>query len=75
MQNIGMEDFSYDSFKLAYDNDEVIQALTHRFDQNGVELQTKAQKDQETRAVEKEKSANVVSQMAKSATKRAMADS
>ncbi len=70
-----MEDFSYDSFKLSYDNDPVIQALTHRFDQNGVELMTKAQKDQETRAVDKEQGANVVNQMAKSATKRAMADS
>jgi hypothetical protein len=75
MQNMGMEDFSYDSFKLAYDNDSVIQSLTNNFDQNGVELQTKAQNDEKHRAVEKEKGANVVSQMAKSATKRAMADS
>ena len=74
MQNMGMEDFSYDSFKLAYDNDPVIQSLTNNFDQNGVELQTKAQHDDNARAVEKEKDANVVSQMAKSATKRAMAD-
>jgi len=45
MHNMGMEDFSYDSFKLAYDSDEVIQALTHRFDQNGVELNTKNRTD------------------------------
>lgn len=45
MQNIGMEEFSYDSFKMAYDSDEVIQALTYRFDQNGVELVTKNKTD------------------------------
>lgn len=70
MQNMGMEDFSYDSFKMSYDSDEVIQALTHRFDQNGVELMSKAQKDNKTRAVEKEKNANVVSQMAKRSTNK-----
>jgi hypothetical protein len=75
MQNVGMEDFSYDSFKLAYDNDPVIQALTHRFDQNGVELSTAAQKDSASKEISKEKDSKVVSQMAKSATKRAMADS
>ena len=41
MQNIGMEEFSYDSFKMAYDSDPVIQALTHRFDDKGIELKTK----------------------------------
>jgi hypothetical protein len=51
MQNMGMEDFSYDSFKLAYDNDPVIQSLTNNFDQNGVELQTKAQNDEKHRSV------------------------
>jgi len=55
---------------MAYDSDEVIQALTHRFDQNGVELASKAQKDNKARAVEKEKSANVVSQMAKRSTNK-----
>jgi len=45
MQNIGMGEFSYDSFKMAYDSDEVIQALTYRFDQNGVELATKNKTD------------------------------
>jgi hypothetical protein len=72
---MGMEDFNYDSFKLAYDNDPVIQALTHRFDQNGVELITSAQKKTASREVDKEKDSKVVSQMAKSATKRAMSDS
>lgn len=38
---MGLEDFTYDSFKMNYDADPVIQALTHRFDQNGVELASK----------------------------------
>lgn len=70
MQNMGSEEFDYNTFKMAYDSDEVIQALTHRFDQNGIELMSKAQKDDETRAVEKEKDSNVVSQMAKRATNK-----
>lgn len=69
-----MEEFDYGTFKMAYDKDPIIQALVHRFDTNGVELETKAQKDQNVRAVEKEKDSKVVNQMAKSATKRAMAD-
>lgn len=75
MKNVGMEDLSYDSFKLAYDSDPVIQAFTHRYDQNGIELATSAQKKNDARSSEVEKDSKVVSQMAKSATKRAMADS
>jgi len=75
MRNMGMEDFSYDSFKLAYDSDAVILALTHNYDQNGVELNSKAQGAVEKQAVDKEQSASVINKMAKSATKRAMADS
>jgi hypothetical protein len=42
MVNTGQEEFSYDSFKMEYDADPVVQALVNRFDQNGVELNTKA---------------------------------
>jgi hypothetical protein len=38
---MGIEEFDYDSFKMSYDEDPVIQALTHRFDDNGVELASK----------------------------------
>jgi hypothetical protein len=41
MQNVGDEEFTYDSFKQAYDADPLTQGLTQRFDQNGVELKTK----------------------------------
>ena len=70
-----MEEFDYGTFKMAYDKDPVIQAFTHRYDQNGIELATSAQKKTNARSSEVEKDSKVVSQMAKSATKRAMADS
>jgi hypothetical protein len=41
MQNVGDEEFTYDSFKQAYDSDPLTQGLVQRFDQNGVELKTK----------------------------------
>jgi len=69
-----MEQFDYSTFKMAYDKDPVIQALTHNFDKNGVELNAKARDAAEKRAVDKEQGASVVNKMAKSATKRAMAD-
>lgn len=65
MQNIGAESFSYDTFKMAYDSDQVIQALTHRFDQNGVELKTKNTKDNQVTGAGKP---SAVSKMAKRAT-------
>ncbi len=40
-----MEQFDYGTFKMAYDKDPVIQALVHRFDTNGVELETKNKTD------------------------------
>lgn len=66
MSNVGAEGFSYDSFKMAYDSDEVIKALTHRFDQNGVELKTKNTSNDRDEKVDPGKAK--VSQMAKRAT-------
>ena len=40
-----MEEFDYGTFKMAYDKDPVIQALVHRFDSNGVELETENKTD------------------------------
>ena len=45
MSNIGGEQFDYNSFKLAYDSDPLVQGLTKRFDQNGIELATRAGSD------------------------------
>jgi hypothetical protein len=72
MQNMGMEEFSYDTFKMNFDSDPVIKALVKRFDQNGVELNTKRSKE-ETRPDTGDKGDKVVSQMAKRATARAQA--
>lgn len=41
-----MAEFDYNTFKMTYDSDSVIQALVHRFDGNGVELKTKNKTDQ-----------------------------
>jgi hypothetical protein len=41
MQNIGDEQFDYDSFKNSYDTNPMIKQLIQRFDARGVELKTK----------------------------------
>lgn len=69
MRNVGAEEFSYDSFKMSYDADPVIQALVHRFDSKGLELKTKNTKDQAE--VGGEAGSSTVSQMAKRATAKA----
>lgn len=67
---MGIEEFSYDSFKQAYDSDPVIQALTHRFDQNGVELASKKTKT-DTAPSDAVADRNTVSTAAKRATNKA----
>lgn len=71
MTNAGAETFDYSSFKIKYDSDPVIQALVNRFDQNGVELATK--KNSADQGEVDQESDNKVSQMAKRATKKAVA--
>lgn len=41
MQNIGDEQFDYNSFKNSYDSSPMVKNLVHRFDNRGVELKTK----------------------------------
>jgi hypothetical protein len=41
MQNIGDEQFDYDSFKNSYDTSPMVKNLIHKFDNRGVELKTK----------------------------------
>lgn len=69
MVNAGQEEFSYDSFKMAYDADPVVQALVKNFSKNGIELATKNTKDA---AQPEAKGDKTVSQMAKRATSHAM---
>jgi hypothetical protein len=70
MQNVGSESFNYDSFKQVYDSDPLTQGLVKRFDQNGVELNSKRSKV-DTAPSDAERDGKTVSQMAKRATNKA----
>ena len=67
MQNVGKEQFDYDSFKSTYDENPVIQNLIHKFDAKGVELKTQKTTPKKAETGKKESS---ISKMAKSAAKR-----
>ena len=72
MTNIGQEEFDYETFKLAYDADQNLANLVARFDQNGVELKTKAQSP-DNPPVDGDTGSDTVAQMAQHATKVARA--
>lgn len=69
MANVGQADFNYESFKQAYDTDPALQAIVKRFDENGVELKSKASKTSSAPS-DIDLSGKAVNQMAKSATAR-----
>lgn len=64
MQNIGNQQFTYDSFKAAYDSDPKIKEIVKDFDQQRVTLKTSEIDDVNP---SRTKSKNKVSQMAKRA--------
>jgi hypothetical protein len=65
MRSSGIEQFSYDPFKAAYDSDPRVKALVKNFDQKGVTLAT----DEESNLPQQDaKGDNTVSNMAKRAT-------
>jgi hypothetical protein len=64
MQNIGNQQFSYDTFKAAYDSDPKLQDIVKNFDQDTITLKTSEIDDINP---SRDKSANKVSQMAKRA--------
>lgn len=66
MQNVGDEQFDYDSFKVSYDSNPMIKNLVTRFDARGIELKTR-NKNPKKGQPEKE---GEVSKMAKAATAR-----
>ena len=70
MRNVGADEVDYNTFQLAYDSDPIVQALTKHYDKNGVELATK-QDANPTAPSEADRKSQVVSQMAKRATKKA----
>lgn len=67
MQNVGEEQFDYDSFKAQYDSSPMIQKLVFKFDNRGVELKTYGTDPKRSQSGEKETS---ISKMAKNAAKR-----
>lgn len=71
MQNVGSEEFDYNSFKQAYDTDPLTQGLVTRFDQNGVELKTK-KGNNDTAPSDAEARDKSVEKMAKRATAKAI---
>jgi hypothetical protein len=72
MQNVGEEQFDYDSFKDSYDNNPQVQALIQRFDGDGVELKTKTKNPKKPEGGGGEDN---ISKMAKAATARRMKES
>ena len=67
MQNVGDEQFDYDSFKLSYDSSPMVKAMVKRFDGRGIELKTR-KKDSKT--PQDGSGDDKISKMAKSATNR-----
>ena len=67
MQNVGEEQFDYDSFKAQYDTSPMIQKLVFKFNDRGVELKTYGTDPKKSHGDEKETS---ISKMAKNAAKR-----
>ena len=67
MQNVGDEQFDYDSFKAQYDSSPMIQKLVFKFNDRGVELKTYGTDPKKSQGGEKETS---ISKMAKNAAKR-----
>jgi hypothetical protein len=68
MQNVGEEQFDYDSFKASYDSNPQVQSLVQRFDGDGIELKTKTKNPKAPGG--KDTGADNVSKMAKAATAR-----
>lgn len=64
MQNVDNQQFTYDTFKTAYDNDPKIQDIVKNFDQNTLTLKTSAADDI---TAKKPKNRNKIRQMAKRA--------
>jgi hypothetical protein len=68
MQNVGEEQFDYDSFKASYDSNPQVQSLVQRFDGDGIELKTKTKNPKTPSG--KDTGADNISKMAKAATAR-----
>jgi len=65
MKNIGAPQFTYDTFKLSYDESQQIQELVDNFSAEGIEINTQ---DADEEPTQDRDDTNSVSSMAKSAT-------
>ena len=67
MQNVGAEQFDYETFKAAYDTDARVKTMVANFSEKGIEPKTKEQPS-DSPVASGEADPNAVSNMAKSAT-------
>ena len=67
LQNVGDEQFDYDSFKQVYEANPMLKKLVYKFDGRGVELKTYGTDPKASKGGKKETS---ISKMAKNAAKR-----
>lgn len=67
MQNVGSEQFDFDTFKAAYDTDPRVKAMVKNFDKEGIEPKTQQENDSGV-ASTGDDGADTVSQMAQRAT-------
>jgi len=65
MEKMGLPQFTYDSFKAAYDADPQIQEIVDNFSSEGIEINAEEKDDG---VVDKDTDSNAVSKMAKAAT-------
>ena len=68
MQNQGIQQFSYDTFKAVYDADPRIQELVKNFDKNTIELKQSETDDVESLPGNPGRPSDTVGQMASNAT-------
>jgi hypothetical protein len=64
MSNIGEEQFTYDSFKQAYDADPALQELVKQFNQNGVSLKTRKESENGVKSGSKDQLKKLATQTA-----------
>jgi hypothetical protein len=67
MQNVGGEQFDYETFKAAYDTDARVKSMIRNFSEKGIEPKTKKAPN-DTPQGDTQDGGNTVSRMAKSAT-------
>lgn len=68
MQNVGSEQFDFETFKSAYDTDPRVKSMVKNFDKNGIEPKTQNELQGSDDVPTTNTGGQTVGQMAKSAT-------